>query len=170
MLLSTSLLSKETRAELQHQALVCNMEKKKAPYKQKSHVWEWYELAGVVSFICIATAALGTVLNLAASRQFKKEGRAPTQLIAPCSHRCPVSPLHTSEEGAIHKYMQHDWARSHANARNTNETLVLTLRLRGSSLLLWCLWAEFTISHPLSVAVRWKLQITVSSDGLANSP
>lgn len=32
----------------------------------------------------------------------------------------PRFPLHTSEE--VHKYMQRDRARSHANAENTNET------------------------------------------------
>lgn len=66
---------------------------------------------------------LGTKLNVAASGQFKKEARrthtANCTLPSPTDAPSPSSHLRRT---AIHKYMQHDCARSHANALNTNET------------------------------------------------
>lgn len=66
----------------------------------------------------------------------------------------------------VHKYMQHDGP--HANAWNINETCLDSDRKPAP--FFGCLWAEFKISHHLSVALRWKLQITVSSGAATNSP
>lgn len=62
---------------------------------------------------------LGTVLNLAASGQFKKEGSHPHSKLHPVLPDALFPSLHLRR--SVHKYMQHDWARSHANALNTNE-------------------------------------------------
>lgn len=50
----------------------------------------------------------------------------------------------------VHKYMQHDVP--HTNARNTNEACLDSGRKPAP--FFGCLWAEFAISHLLSVALR----------------
>lgn len=101
MLLSTSVLSKETRAKLHHRAskkqaviLMCAWAMKVESRRRRRLVRLQRNSCGEV---------LGEVSNLAFVRTVQERGQRTQH-----SESHPVSPLHTSRGTAIHKYMQHD--------------------------------------------------------------
>lgn len=105
MLLSTSVLSKETRAKLHHRApekqaviLMCawamKVESRRRCRRRRRLVRLQRNSCGEV---------LGEVSNLAFVRTVQERGQRTQH-----SESHPVSPLHTSRGTAIHKYMQHD--------------------------------------------------------------
>lgn len=145
-----------------------------------SHMWTWairgesYELAWYKSSSSCSFAlhqlqrGAWHVVEPGSIRTVQERGQCTHTVNCTLFSPMPCFPLHTSVELFINLCsmtgpgpMLMHWIPMR---------IVLTLRLWACSLLLWCLWAEFTISHCLSVAVRWKLQITVSSGSLANSP
>lgn len=113
MLLSSSLLSKETPAELRGGKSF--KEEQDILTSTRAIKEERRALTGVIFSLCVeeAVGKRRLLLNLGTSGQH-------THTV-----NCPLFPLFLSphlRRTLIHKYMQHDGARSHANALNTNET------------------------------------------------